>query len=174
MKKLISLVLILTMVLGCCVFASATEAGDTLLIAPNPNAAADTTTETTEAPADAEAPATDDAAADTTADAEASEDTTDDITEDSTGEEEEKTTAGDVVRVVITVIQILAAIALVATVSFQSGKSSGLGATMSGTAETFMSKNKTASMEAKLVKATKILGVVFILLTLVLNILQAV
>ena len=166
MKKLISLVLILTMALGCCVFASATEAGDTLLIAPNPNAAADTAEapETTEAPADAEAPeAAEDAAAEET----------EEPTED-TAAEEDVTTVGDVIRIILTVIQVLSAIALVAAVSFQSGKSSGLGSTMSGSAETFLSKNQTASMEAKLVKVTKIVGCIFVLLTLVLNVFQAV
>ena len=49
-----------------------------------------------------------------------------------------------------------------------------LGSAMSGSAETFLSKNQTASLEAKLVKVTKIVGVIFVLLTLVLNVFQAV
>ncbi len=167
MKKLISLVLILTMALGCCVIASATEATDAPLItsAPPITSAAPETAE----PTDAEAPETSEDTAEATDDA-----ATEEVTDETAEEEEDVTTAGDVIRVILTVIQVLSAIALVAAVSFQSNKSSGLGSTMSGSAETFLSKNQTASMEAKLVKATKIVGVVFILLTLVLNIMQAV
>ena len=158
MKKLISLVMIIALALSLCIFASATETtGETLLIASNPNA------ETTEAPAE-------DAA-----------ETTEQVTEDAAEEEvveeevveEEGLTARKVIRIALTVIQVLAAVGLVAVVSMQAGKSSGLGATMSGSAETFMSKNQTASKEAMLAKITKIVGVVFILLTLVLNVLQA-
>lgn len=163
MKKLISLVLIIALALSLCIFASATEAaGDTLLIAPNPNA------ETTAAPA--EDAATEEAAP--TEDAATEEEAP--IEEETTEEVEDVTTAGDVVRVILTVIQLLAAAGLVAVVSLQSGKSGGLGATMSGSAETFMSKNQSASKEAMLVKLTKIAGVVFIVLTLVLNVFQAV
>ena len=161
MKKLISLVMIIALALSLCIFASATETtGETLPIASNPNAE---TTETTEAPAE-------DAA-----------ETTEKVTEDAAEEEvieeevveEEGLTARKVIRIALTVIQVLAAVGLVAVVSMQAGKSSGLGATMSGSAETFMSKNQTASKEAMLAKITKIVGVVFILLTLVLNVLQA-
>jgi len=51
----------------------------------------------------------------------------------------------------------------------QEGKSAGLGA-ISGAAETYWGKNKGRSMEGTLVKLTKVLGVVFILLSVVLNI----
>jgi len=183
MKKLISLVLILTMALGCCVFASATEGENTLLIAPNPNASVDTAETPAEAPevsedaaeAETEQPTEDAAEEETEQPTEdAAEEETEQPSEDAAEEEEDVTTAGDVIRIILTVIQVLSALALVAAVSFQSGKSSGLGSTMSGSAETFLSKNQTASMEAKLVKVTKIVGIVFILLTLVLNVLQAV
>ncbi len=51
----------------------------------------------------------------------------------------------------------------------QEGKSAGLGA-ISGAAETYWGKNKGRSMEGALVKFTKILGIVFMLLAIVLNI----
>ena len=44
-------------------------------------------------------------------------------------------------------------------------------ATIGGVADTFMAKGKAKSFDAKLAKATKWIGAVFILLTLVLNIL---
>lgn len=74
-----------------------------------------------------------------------------------------------VLRTVLTIILILVSIVFTATVLMQEGKSAGLGA-ISGAAETYWGKNKGRSMEGTLVKLTKVLGVVFILLSVVLNI----
>ena len=72
-------------------------------------------------------------------------------------------------RSVLTIILILVSIVFTAIVLMQEGKSAGLGA-ISGAAETYWGKNKGRSMEGALVKITKILGVVFMLLAVVLNI----
>ena len=72
-----------------------------------------------------------------------------------------------VLRTVLTIILILVSIVFTAIVLMQEGKSAGLGA-ISGAAETYWGKNKGRSMEGTLV--TKVLGVVFILLSVVLNI----
>ena len=72
-------------------------------------------------------------------------------------------------RIVLTVILILVSIVFTAIVLMQEGKSAGLGA-ISGAAETHWGKNKGRSMEGALVKLTKVLGVVFMLLAIVLNI----
>ena len=74
-----------------------------------------------------------------------------------------------VLRVVLTVILILVCIVFTVVVLMQEGKSAGLGA-ISGAAETYWGKNKGRSMEGALVKITKILGIVFMLLAVVLNI----
>ena len=74
-----------------------------------------------------------------------------------------------VLRTVLTIILILVSIVFTAIVLMQEGKSAGLGA-ISGAAETYWGKNKVRSMEGTLVKLTKVLGVVFILLSVVLNI----
>lgn len=50
----------------------------------------------------------------------------------------------------------------------QEGKSAGLG-TISGAADTYWGQNKGRSMEGALVKSTKFLAVLFIVLALVLN-----
>lgn len=73
-----------------------------------------------------------------------------------------------VLRIVLTVILILVSIAFTAVVLMQEGKSAGLGA-ISGAAETYWGKNKGRSMEGALVKITKVLGIVFMLLAIVLN-----
>lgn len=73
-----------------------------------------------------------------------------------------------VLRIVITVVFIIVCVALVVLVLMQEGKSAGLG-TISGAAETYWGKNKGRSMEGLLVKLTKALAVLFILLSMVLN-----
>ncbi len=75
----------------------------------------------------------------------------------------------EILRIILTVIFILVSIALVVLVLMQEGKSAGLGA-ISGAAESYWGKNKGRSMEANLVKITKILAIVFIVLAAVLNI----
>ena len=74
----------------------------------------------------------------------------------------------DALRIVVTALYVLICIALVIVVIMQEGKSAGLGA-ISGMAETYWGKNKGRSVEGKLELATKILAVLFIVLSLVLN-----
>ena len=74
-----------------------------------------------------------------------------------------------VLRTVLTVILILVSIAFTVIVLMQEGESAGLGA-ISGAAETYWGKNKGRSMEGALVKITKVLGVLFMLIAVVLNI----
>ncbi len=73
-----------------------------------------------------------------------------------------------VLRIVLTVIFILVCVSLVVLVLMQEGKSAGLGS-ISGAAETYWGKNKGRSMEGQLVKFTKILAVLFMLLAVILN-----
>lgn len=73
-----------------------------------------------------------------------------------------------VLRTVLTILLILVSIVFTTIVLMQEGKSAGLGS-ISGAAETYWGKNKGRSMEGTLVKLTKVLGIAFILLALVLN-----
>ena len=52
----------------------------------------------------------------------------------------------------------------------QSGKSAGLSGAIAGGADTFLSKNKAKSVDAKLAKMTKWVAILWILLTLSLSI----
>ena len=72
------------------------------------------------------------------------------------------------VQIVFTIIYFIVALALIAIVMLQSGKSSGLGA-IAGGAETFLSKNKAKSMDAKLARWTKYVAILFMVLVLVLS-----
>jgi len=74
----------------------------------------------------------------------------------------------EVLHIILTVIQVLCAIALVATVMLQTGKG-GLSGAIAGSSEGFMAKNKSNSKEALMAKLTKIIAAVFLVLTFVLN-----
>ena len=69
----------------------------------------------------------------------------------------------------VMILQLIAALALILIVLFQSGKSQGLSGTIGGIADSYMSKSKAKSLDAKLAKGTKWIGAVFIVLTLVIN-----
>ncbi len=70
-----------------------------------------------------------------------------------------------VLSVIATVLLVIAALVLIATVLLQPGESNGLGA-IAGGAETFFGKNKAKTMEGKLALATKIAAGVFIVMAL--------
>ena len=74
-----------------------------------------------------------------------------------------------VITIILTVLQVLSGIAVTAIVLMQSGKSAGLSGAISGGAETFLSKGKAKTWDAKLAKATKWFALAFVLLTLSLH-----
>ena len=73
-------------------------------------------------------------------------------------------------QLVLSIIDVAAAIFLIAVVLLQSGKSAGLSGAIAGVADTFMAKNKAKSWDAKLAKMTKWVAIVWIVLTLALSI----
>ena len=79
----------------------------------------------------------------------------------------------ETIRIIITVIQVLTALFLVCVVLLQSGKNAGLSGAIAGAADSFLSKNKSGSWDAKLAKATKWVAAVFLILTLVLYLMMS-
>ena len=73
---------------------------------------------------------------------------------------------------VITILQLLCGLAVIVVVLFQSGKSAGLSGSIGGVADSFLARNKAKTMDAKLARATKWVGAVYLILTLILLILQ--
>ena len=71
-------------------------------------------------------------------------------------------------KIILTIVFVLICIALTVIVLLQEGKSQGLGA-IGGMADSYWGKNKGRSMEGKLVKATKVLAVLFFIIALALN-----
>ena len=67
----------------------------------------------------------------------------------------------------VTILQLLCGLAVILAVLFQSGKSAGLSGAIAGGADTFLSKNKAKSADARLARMTKWIAIVFMVLTLV-------
>lgn len=75
----------------------------------------------------------------------------------------------DALRMVLTIVLLIDSIILAILVLMQEGKSEGLGA-IAGAADSYWGKNKARSMEGKLVKFTFLCGVIFFVISIVLNI----
>ena len=73
-----------------------------------------------------------------------------------------------VVKVLLTILFVLDCIGLTVLVLMQEGKSQGLGS-LAGAADSYWGKNKSRSMEGGIVRITSIMGVLFFVLALVLN-----
>ena len=79
----------------------------------------------------------------------------------------------EVIEVILTILEVIASIALILTVLFQSGKESGLSSALTGgNQETYFGKNKNGSLDKMLASATKWIALAWILLTLSLSILH--
>jgi len=73
-----------------------------------------------------------------------------------------------IVKLIFVIIQLIACATLMVVIIFQSGKNSGL-SSLSGKADTYLSKNKQKSRDARLALATKWVAGLFLVLTVVLN-----
>ncbi len=73
------------------------------------------------------------------------------------------------VKLVLIILEVIASIALIVVVLLQSGKESGLGA-ISGSSDTYMSKNKTSSLDKLMASSTKWIALVWLALTLALTV----
>ena len=77
----------------------------------------------------------------------------------------------EVVKIILTILEVISSVALIAVVLMQSGKESGLGA-LTGNNETFLSKSKLGSLDKILAAATKWIALAWILLTLALSLIH--
>ena len=74
----------------------------------------------------------------------------------------------EVLKMVLMIVFAIDCIALTALVLMQEGKQAGLGA-IGGMADSYWGKNKGRSMEGTLVKITRVLAILFVVLAVVLN-----
>ena len=70
-------------------------------------------------------------------------------------------------QLILSIVYFIVALALIAIVMLQSGKSAGLSGAIAGGADTFLSKNKAKSADARMAKMTKWVAIAFLVLTLV-------
>ena len=75
----------------------------------------------------------------------------------------------DTIRVALMIIFVIICAALTIIVLMQESKQNGLSGTISGAADSYWGKNKGRSMEGKLVKITKILVILFVVIAVILN-----
>lgn len=72
-----------------------------------------------------------------------------------------------VLKTILVILEVLASVALIATVLFQTGKESGMGA-LSGKSESYLGKSKTGSLDKVLASATKWIALAWAALALAL------
>ena len=78
----------------------------------------------------------------------------------------------EVVKIILTVLEVIASVALIAVVLFQSGKEAGLSGALSGSNDTYMSKNGKGGLDKMLASATKWIALAWIILTMLLSIIK--
>ena len=69
---------------------------------------------------------------------------------------------------ILTVLEVIASVALMLVVLLQSGKEAGLSGAMTGNSDSYMSKNNKGGMDKLLASATKWVALVWVVLTLAL------
>lgn len=74
-----------------------------------------------------------------------------------------------VLETVLIVLEAICSLALIVIILLQSGKESGLSGALSGTANSYLSKNKKGDLDQILATSTKWVALVWILLTLALS-----
>ena len=74
-----------------------------------------------------------------------------------------------VLETILIVLEAICSIALIAVVLMQSGKEAGQSGALSGSSDSYMSKNKKGNLDAMLASSTKWVALAWVLLTLSLS-----
>ncbi len=72
-------------------------------------------------------------------------------------------------KTVLIILEALASLALTIVVLLQSGKEAGLSGALSGSSDSYLSKNKKGGLDQILASSTKWIAIVWVVLTLVLS-----
>ena len=75
----------------------------------------------------------------------------------------------NVVEMILVVLETIASIAMIVVVLLQSGKEAGLSGALSGSSDSYLSKNKNGGLDHILATSTKWIALAWILLTLILS-----
>lgn len=74
----------------------------------------------------------------------------------------------EVVKIILTVLEVIASLGLIVVVLLQSGKEAGLSGALAGNNDSYMNKSQMGGLDKMLAKATKWIALAWILLTLIL------
>ena len=72
-------------------------------------------------------------------------------------------------KTLLIVLETIASLAMIVVVLLQSGKEAGLSGALSGSSDSYLSKNKKGGMDQNLASSTKWIAIVWVVLTLVLS-----
>ena len=79
----------------------------------------------------------------------------------------------EIIEVILTILEVIASVALILVILFQSGKEAGLsGAIAGGNQDTYLGKSKYGNLDKVLASATKWVAIAWILLTVALTVLH--
>lgn len=74
----------------------------------------------------------------------------------------------EILKPILTVLEVIASLALIVVVLAQSGKEAGLSSAIAGNSDSYMNKSKRGGLDRMLARATKWTALAWIFLTLVL------
>ena len=74
-----------------------------------------------------------------------------------------------VLETILIVLEAICSVALIVVILMQSGKEAGLSGALSGSSDSYMSKNKKGNLDAMLASSTKWIALAWVLLTLSLS-----
>ena len=77
----------------------------------------------------------------------------------------------EVVKIILTVLEVIASLILVFVVLMQSGKEAGLSGALSGNSDSYLSKSGKGGLDKLLARATKWVALAWLVLTLALSLL---
>ena len=77
----------------------------------------------------------------------------------------------EVLKIILTVLEVIASLVLIVVIMLQSGKEAGLSGAISGNSDSYLSKSGKGGLDKLLAKSTKWIALVWIALTLVLTLL---
>ena len=79
----------------------------------------------------------------------------------------------NVIEIVSGVVLLIASILIILIVMLQSGRESNMSASFTGVADSYLGRNQSRTKEARLERLTKILAIVFFIIALAANIVNA-
>ena len=77
----------------------------------------------------------------------------------------------EAVKIIMTILVVIASVVMIAVILLQSGKESGLSGAIAGNSQSYMNKSKMGGLDKKLAAATKWIALAWVILTLALYLL---